>query len=1140
MKYLLIFAFCLPLIVFGSNVIVQQSDWMGGDGVFGPVTEWGTKFYRSDSVTTATAGNVALVATAWDYTKWERHIIVLSPDVHYTLQGFMAVDIDKDLDKDLIAYVGDSVFWFENVASFVYLKHAVGYAPCASVEPVATLYPADVDTNGDIDILVATNSIGAGWFENIGCGASWRWHVLDNSIGYHRICAADVDNDKDIDIIAVDNSRSNYWGEIILFRNVGGTFSMEIATSVSGIGFWRVYPADFNGDGFVDLYSVNLPTSILLNDGTGHFFNVYYQSSRIFDGAWPSDIDRDGDLDLVVAGSGGFWALLNDGSGHSFSVVLLSPNSNMIDGSMTADIDMDGFPDIVGSYVAVGWLRQNPLMPMTFTTYTIDRSPPYSIGRGSHWIYVDDVDCGCAPDMDLLNTGQNAHIIYENKMIQSYASIGYLESSVIDAADTCLWYRIGWDACVPHDTAIAFYWRVGNDITTFSSLPWNGPIYGAVGNGLDSINICGVGRYFQYKVEFRRGINDIAVLRKFWAEYTTKNVLLTGLEFSEETYCDNRNMVQICYSIYSIDSTFLDVSVKFSIDGGLTWTIPPLTVSDAEGDIGINVAPGEHCFYWSLSTDVPGIEGREFLARIIASNPIGADTAYYTGPLDSKPPEVNVFTHLSRVSCGDSIAIYWTVNDTFWSYNPAILIATCGSWMDTMLVLDTSLIFYLDIDSMLCDSVRFKIEARDSFCNWGYDIHSVKLLPPSYVNISFGDTIVKPCENAAIPLYVNSTNGAIDELVINFVVDTSVIRPINFVPTITPAPDSVVMRKVSNYWQIKFFWPVRMRINIGIAGFLNFRVNCSTSAGYFSIVDIISAYAHRANVYWRNGSVIVDYKIHPWLVTLHIDDLTSEAHTEVTFGANYGSTDGYDPWIDLLHLAPPPGVIDAWFDIDDPSHPAVRKLYRDVRDMVVPDEWHLVISHPSSVRVHWRHAALGEGFYTINGFFDMRSDTQYFAAPFETLTITWDLQRLYLDTVRMYSGWNLISIPLRCPRPYADFIFGHRFYGPYQYDPISKTFFIPNFVGMGRGYYVYSARDTILVISGVRFPRYKSDIFAGWNLLGCPSFAVDTASVGVVGTWILGIFELDSTGSYVVPDSLRPGKGYWFLVPNDGKIYVPR
>ncbi len=275
-------------------------------------------------------------------------------------------------------------------------------------------------------------------------------------------------------------------------------------------------------------------------------------------------------------------------------------------------------------------------------------------------------------------------------------------------------------------------------------------------------------------------------------------------------------------------------------------------------------------------------------------------------------------------------------------------------------------------------------------------------------------------------------------------------------------------------------------------------------------------------------------------MTLHIDDLTSDAHTEVTFGANYGSTDGYDPWIDLLHLAPPPGVIDAWFDIDDPSHPAVRKLYRDVRDMVVPDEWHLVISHPSSVRVHWRHAALGEGFYTINGFFDMRSDTQYFAAPFETLTITWDLQRLCLDTVRMYSGWNLISIPLRCPRPYADFIFRRRFYGPYHYDPISKTFFIPNFVGMGRGYYVYSARDTILVISGVRFPRYKSDIFAGWNLLGCPSFAVDTASIGVVGTWILGIFELDSTGSYVVPDSLRPGKGYWFLVPNDGKIYVPR
>jgi len=381
-----------------------------------------------------------------------------------------------------------------------------------------------------------------------------------------------------------------------------------------------------------------------------------------------------------------------------------------------------------------------------------------------------------------------------------------------------------------------------------------------------------------------------------------------------------------------------------------------------------------------------------------------ADTAY--GPVDSRPPRISISCPETAVFLGEPAHLSWHVEDMFWANDPCtVRINMCGT-ESVIVVADTALDFVAPID-LPCDSAVVYLSVRDSFCNWGHDTCIIRFMPPGYISLYFGDTIASACRTTVVPLYVDSSDCMLDILIVTFSVDTTVVYPTRFVPTVTPAPDSFAMNRSGERWNLEFYWSTRTRINTGVVGFLHLRANCAVSAGYYSIIDIEDVHAHLADAYWRDGTVLIDYNISPWLVTLHIDDLTSEAHTEVTFGANYGSTDGYDPWVDLLHLAPPPGSIDAWFDIDDPSHPAVRKLYRDVRDMVVPDEWHLVISNPSSVRVHWRRAALGEGFYTINGLFDMRSDTQYYAAPFETLTITWDLQRLCLDTVRMYSGWNL-------------------------------------------------------------------------------------------------------------------------------------
>ncbi len=730
--------------IFAYDVRVEQTDWMGGGGIYGPVANWGTQYAERESVTTATPGMASLIATEWDYSAWIRHEIV-SGTIAEHFQGLMPADIDGDGDIDIVGLVGIAVKWFEQTTDYTFVAHTIGTAlgggtswtdtPCSWVD--------DIDKDGDTDVLIASDiGIGVEWFENIGGGATWNWHLLDGVNGYHRISSADFDCDGDIDIVAVDNAHSTYSGNIYLFRNNGGmSFVKELAVNLPYDGFgngWRVYPADFNGDGYPDLYTPGFnDVFIMLNDGTGHFSisPSFSPSSWYGDGAWAQDIDMDGDMDLVTGGGSAydsFHAFLNNGTGTDFTMILLTDEaSDYYDGAIAADIDLDGFPDIAGVLTSVGWFRQNPTAPLNFTLYTIDT---YLLGSG-HWIYTAPVGKSCSPTMDILVSNGNYptgyHYIYENNMILAYASFGYLESSVLDVASTSTWHRIGWDACIPYDNSIAFYWRAGDDVATFLTLPWNGPIAGDVLDTPDSVDIYGTGRYFQYKVEFQSG-DDIAVLHKFWVEYDTFALApptVTSIEYSEETDCDGVNTVEICYTIDSPDSVPAYVLIEFSYDGGASWTISPITVTDVEGDLGTNVSPGEHCFNWLLSYDIPNFEGRNCSARIIVSGAGLSDTAYYSAPLDSRPPDVQILLCPEQISRGDSTTFNWFVNDIFWNSDPGTVFVQYCSREDTIITSDLSYVWHPQWDSIYCDSATFRVVMRDSFCNWGEDTCAVSLCP---------------------------------------------------------------------------------------------------------------------------------------------------------------------------------------------------------------------------------------------------------------------------------------------------------------------------------------------------------------------------------------------------------------------------
>ena len=184
---------------------------------------------------------------------------------------------------------------------------------------------------------------------------------------------------------------------------------------------------------------------------------------------------------------------------------------------------MDGLPDIVGYYNLVGYFRQN-WWP-NFSEYRVG-SDPYG-----HWVYPDDLDQGtCAPDIDILISGDNGHIVYENQMVAAFADTGYLISSILDMTGSpsrggrVNWLGWGDGTCIPNDTAVAIYWRVGRTVSELVAAPWQGPIMLPAHVGADSVPLTApCARYFQYKIVLKADNNpprDVATFSEIWIKWT--------------------------------------------------------------------------------------------------------------------------------------------------------------------------------------------------------------------------------------------------------------------------------------------------------------------------------------------------------------------------------------------------------------------------------------------------------------------------------------------------------------------------------------------------------------------------------------------------------------------------------------------
>ncbi|MFC1603815.1 glycoside-pentoside-hexuronide (GPH):cation symporter [Planctomycetota bacterium] len=223
------------------------------------------------------------------------------------------------------------------------------------VDGVRSVYAADMDTDGDIDVLSASagdNKIA--WYQNEGAGTfSTQKPITTEAGGAESVYAADLDGDGDLDAL----SASAEDDKIAWYQNDGaGNFSSPKLITTEADGATSVFAADLDADGDLDVLSASAQDDTIAwyeNDGTGDFSSPKLITTEA-DGArsvCAADLDSDDDADVISASvlDGTIAWYENDGTGNFSSQQLISQDANGVRTVYTIDLDSDGDVDVIST-----------------------------------------------------------------------------------------------------------------------------------------------------------------------------------------------------------------------------------------------------------------------------------------------------------------------------------------------------------------------------------------------------------------------------------------------------------------------------------------------------------------------------------------------------------------------------------------------------------------------------------------------------------------------------------------------------------------------------------------------------------------------------------------------------------------------
>jgi len=257
-------------------------------------------------------------------------------------RALLALDLDQDAVPDLLRlHAADGLVLHRGRAEGGF---EAPRALLAGDPTAAGLQPLDLDHDGDLDLLVLRRGAADLYLENR--GDSWRERAQEAGLGGPQgdssdAASADLDDDGDLDLLVARGG-----APLGAYRNdrLGALADAAAAWGLEGLTAHRLEVADFDADGLVDLAALtDEGLAILLGRHDGfEERGTEGLPAGPFEALSVADFDNDGDPDLVVASAAGAWLVRNRGDAFVAEV----------QGTATADVqtllpgDWDGDGDL--------------------------------------------------------------------------------------------------------------------------------------------------------------------------------------------------------------------------------------------------------------------------------------------------------------------------------------------------------------------------------------------------------------------------------------------------------------------------------------------------------------------------------------------------------------------------------------------------------------------------------------------------------------------------------------------------------------------------------------------------------------------------------------------------------------------------